>query len=76
MSARDRLYRFSRTVSSGMLLLAVYYIAFFLVFFLLSGETIFTFDDNLGLMQLLSAVVMGLVFAAGHWWVFRKERAS
>lgn len=73
MTVRDRMYRFSRTLSSRVLFLGIYYTAFFLLFFVLSGETIFTFSEHLVWMQMLSAVAMGVGFAVVHWWMFRKR---
>ena len=73
MQARDKLYRFSKTISARFVFLGMYYTAFFLLFFALSGETIFTFSEHLAWMQLLSAVAMGVGFSVMHWWMFRKR---
>ena len=74
MTVRDRIYSFSRTLSSRFLFLGIYYTAFFFLFFVLSGETIFTFSEHLAWMQALSAVAMGAGFSVMHWWMFRKRR--
>ncbi len=74
MTVRDRMYRFSRTLSSRFLFLGIYYTAFFFLFFVLSSETIFTFSEHLMWMQALSAVAMGVGFSVMHWWMFRKRR--
>jgi hypothetical protein len=71
---RDRIYRFSRQLSGRLLFLAMYYSAFFFLFFLLADDLLFTIPEHPHIARLLSAVAMGALFTGMHAYIFRKRK--
>ena len=74
MAIRDRLYRFSRRLSTRLLLLALYYVAFFFVFFAVADDSMVAIEGQPGLSRLLSAMAMGALFTLLHLYLFRPRK--